>query len=211
MATQSTATQEFVPIKEIRDGIAILKDGSMRAILMASSINFALKSIDEQQAVIYQFQNFLNSLDFSVQISIQSRRLDIRPYVNLLENRQKEQTDELLKIQIREYIEFIKTFTDSVEIMTKNFYIVVPYTPPKLEIGKGGLFSKKAKPEGKTAEFEEDKIQLDQRVSVVEQGLSRSGIRTVQLGTEEVIEIFYKIFNPGDVEKSLDLDLSQIQ
>lgn len=207
MASSNKATQEFVPIKEVRDGIAILKDGSMRSILMVSSVNFALKSEDEQQAIVYQFQNMLNSLDFSIQISVQSRRLDIRPYVNLLENRKKEQTNDLMKIQIKEYIEFIKTFTESVEIMTKNFYVVVPYTPPQLNIG-----GKKKKSGQEQAEnFEEQKIQLDQRISVVEQGLSRSGLRSVQLGTEEVIEVFYKIFNPGDVEKSLDLDLAQIQ
>jgi type IV secretory pathway VirB4 component len=212
MAPASKATQSFVPIKEVKNGVIILKDGSMRSILIASSVNFALKSVDEQQAIIYQFQNFLNSIDFSVQISIQSRRLDIRPYVNLLENRQKEQMDDLMKIQIREYIEFIRTFTDEVEVMTKNFYIVIPYTPPALDVSEGNMF--KSGKKGKKTDletFEEDKIQLDQRISVVEQGLSRCGIRTVPLGTEEIIEVFYKIFNPGDVEKSLDLDLSQIQ
>jgi type IV secretory pathway VirB4 component len=212
MAPKNQATQNFVPIKEVRDGIIILEDGSMRAILMASSINFALKSSDEQEAVIYQFQNFLNSLDFPIQISTQSRRLDIRPYVNLLESRQKEQTDDLLKIQIREYIEFIKTFTDNVEIMTKNFYIVVPYNPPGIDISKAKLpFGKKEDKKTDVESFEERRMQIDQRMAVVEQGLSRSGIRTVQLGTEEVIEVFYKVFNPGDVEKSLDLDLTKIQ
>jgi hypothetical protein len=86
---KSDATQNFVPIKEVRDGIVILKDGSMRALLMTSSLNFALKSEDEQQSIIFQFQNFLNSLDFSIQIFLQSRRLDIRPYIALLENQSK--------------------------------------------------------------------------------------------------------------------------
>lgn len=204
MASSNKATQEFIPIKEVRDGVAILQDGSMRAILMVSSVNFALKSVDEQQAIIYQFQNLLNSLDFSVQMSIQSRRLDIRPYINLLENRSKEQTNDLLKVQIREYIEFIRTFTESVKVMTKNFYIIIPYNPPTVEIGK-------RKKENKIEDFEEQKIQLDQRISVVEQGLSRTGLRSVLLGTEEVVEVMYKVFNPGDVEKSLDIDLTQIQ
>jgi len=213
MATKNSATQTFVPIKEVKNGVMVLKDGSMRSIIIASSVNFSLKSIDEQEAIIYQFQNFLNSLDFSVQISVQSRRLDIRPYINLLENRQKENMDDLMKIQIREYIEFIRTFTNDIEVMTKNFYIVVPYTPPSLDI-KTGKLSRKDKNKSsnqKLESFEEDKIQLDQRVSVVVQGLTRCGIRTVPLGTEEIIEVFYKIFNPGDVEKSLDLDLTQIQ
>ena len=117
MPVNSKATQEFVPIKEVRDGIAILKDGSMRGIVLSSSLNFSLKSEDERRAIILQFQDFLNSLDFTVQISIQSRRLDIRPYIALLENRYKEQINELMKIQTREYIEFIRKFTETTNII----------------------------------------------------------------------------------------------
>ncbi|NCS98693.1 hypothetical protein GW764_00740 [Candidatus Parcubacteria bacterium] len=206
MATQSS--QEFVPIKEVRDGVIILKDGSMRAILMTSSINFALKSTDEQQSIIFQFQNFMNTLDFSIQISIQSRRLDIRPYIALLENRQREQTNDLMKIQTKEYIEFVRTFTSNTNIMTKSFFIVIPYTPAKMSIGKKGLFKKEKDRSRKesTENFEENRIQLEQRVSIVEQGITRTGVRAVRLGTEEVIEIFYKLFNPGDVEKPIPLE-----
>src|SRR6266404_7467895 len=124
----SRSTQEFVPIAEVRDGIVVLKDGTLRAILLASSINFALKSEDEQTAFIVQFQNFLNSLDFTVQILVQSRMLDIRPYVATLEAAYKEQLDDLMRIQIREYIKFIKSFTEAANIMTKNFFVVVPYS-----------------------------------------------------------------------------------
>ena len=104
MATSTKATQEFVPIKEVRDGIMMLKDGSMRGIVLASSLNFSLKSDDERNAIILQFQDFLNSLDFSVQISIESRRLDIRPYIALLEGVYKDQTNDLMKIQTSEYL-----------------------------------------------------------------------------------------------------------
>src|SRR3984885_3093386 len=127
-AASSKSTQDFVPISEVRDGIIILKDGALRAILLASSINFALKSEDEQTAFIVQFQNFLNSLDFSVQIFVQSRMLDIRPYIATLEVQFKGQLDDLMRIQIREYIEFIKSFTEAANIMTKNFFVVVPYS-----------------------------------------------------------------------------------
>jgi len=207
----STPTQDFVPIKEIRDGVVILKDGSMRALLMTSSLNFALKSQDEQQSIIFQFQNFLNSLDFTIQIFVQSRRLDIRPYIALLENRQKEQTNDLMKIQTKEYIEFIKTFTENSNIMTKTFFIVVPFTPNKLDAVKigSGFFSKKkskSKSAQKTEDFEENRTQIEQRVSIVEQGITRTGIRAVRLGTEEAIEVFYKLFNPGDVEKPIPLN-----
>ena len=214
MVVSSKATQEFVPIKEVRDGILILKDGSMRAVILASSLNFSLKSEDERQAIILQFQDFLNSLDFAVQISIQSRRLDIRPYIALLENQYKEQINDLMKIQTREYIEFVKKFTETTNIMTKSFFIVVSYDPAMINIksgigGIGGKFfqrkSASEESEEKEATFDENRTQLEQRVSVVEQGLSRCGIRVIKLGTEEVIELFYKIFNPGDTEKPIKM------
>lgn len=201
------ATQEFVPIEDVRDGIVILKEGGIRAILMASSINFSLKSDDERQAILYQFQDFLNSLDFSVQIIVQSRRLDIRPYVALLEERYKEQTNDLMKIQIEQYIDFVKTFTESTSIMTKNFFIIIPYESPlisgksSLPFGLGGEKTKGQKQE----DFEESRNQLEQRVGVVEQGLTRCGVRVAKLGTDEVVEMFYKIFNPGESEKPIKI------
>ncbi len=208
MATvNAKPTQAFVPIKEIRDGVLILKDGSLRSILLASSLNFALKSADEQQSIIFQFQNFLNSLNFSVQIYTQSRKLDIRPYIALLENRLKDQMSDLMKMQTREYIEFIKSFTESTNIMTKNFFVIVPYSAPMLT-GPGQFKSsimgtKKNFKEDAISSFEESHMQLQQRIEVVEQGLVRCGIRVVGLGTEELVELFYKTFNPGDVEKPI--------
>ena len=212
MALNAKATQEFVPIKEVRDGIVVLKNDELRAIVLANSVNLSLKSADEQQATIMQFQNFLNTLDFSIQISIQSRRLDIRPYLLLLENRIKVQNEPLLKLQTKEYIEFIKNFTDSVAIMTKNFFIVVPYTHTTLKSNSGimdRIFSTKNKAEINTAKqmaFEEKRSQLEERVAVIQQGLSRCGINSAQLGTEEVVEVFYKVFNPGEIEGKIKLE-----
>ena len=213
MALSAKATQDFVPIKEIRDGVIVLKDGGLRTIVLASSTNLSLKSEEEQKATILQFQNFLNTLDFPVQISIQSRKLDIRPYLLLLENRMKVQNEPLLKLQTREYIEFIKNFTDSVAIMTKSFFVVVPYTPQAFKTETNafkGLFSKKKnKSEAKAdeqANFEEKRSQLEERVGVIEQGLARCGIKSVTLGTEEVVEVFYKVFNPGEVEGKINLE-----
>lgn len=206
MPDTKQTTQNFVPIKEVRDGIVVLKDGSMRAILMTSSVNFSLKSEDEQKSIIFQFQNFLNSINFDIQIAVQSRRLDIRPYVSLLEQREKEQTNDLMKIQTKEYIEFIKNFTENANIMTKRFFIVVPYTPPVLNLDKKGLFNKKSakqRAESESKSFVEYRSQLEQRIDVITQGITRSGIRAVQLGTEEVIEVFYQLFNPGEVEKPI--------
>ena len=215
MAPTPKATQEFVPIKEVRDGIIVLRNGAFRAILMTSSLNFALKSEDNQNAIISQFQNFLNSLDFSVQLFIESRKLDIRPYLALLEERRKDQPSDLMKVQTSEYIEFIKSFTENANIMTKTFFVIVPYSPAPLQ-GRGGvvdmagkfLTHKEAeeKQEKKQDTFEEHRSQLLQRLSVVEQGLVRCGIRAVQLGTEEVVELFYKIFNPGDMNKPVQIN-----
>ncbi len=212
MATQASeakAAQDFVPIKEVRNGIVILKDGSLRALLMASSINLALKSQDEQQAIIGQFQNFLNSLEFTAQFFVESRDLDIRPYIALLEARYTQELDDLMRIQIREYIAFIKDFTERANIMSKNFFIVVPYDPAFASRGGGiaSVFSgsSAAATAISDAQFEQYRTQLEQRISVVEQGLVRTGVRVVQLGTEEVIELFYKLFNPGELEKPLQV------
>jgi len=209
MVVRSKTTQSFVPIKEVRDGIIVLKDGGVRAILIASSINLSLKSDEEQKAIILGFQTFLNSLDFSTQIIIRSRELDINPYIALLENRMREQLEPLLKIQTREYISFIRGFTESVNIMTKNFYLVVPYTSSPL--GARGtvtknFFKNSGSQTAKIDAFEEQRSQLEQRISVIQGGLSRIGIRTIQLGTEEVVELFYKTFNPGEVGQGMKID-----
>ncbi len=215
---KAKASQDFVPVEQVRDGIALLKDGSLRAILMASSLNLALKSQDEQAAILLQFQNFLNSLDFSVQFFIQSRELDIRPYVALLERRYLEQTSELMKIQVREYIDFVKGFTEGADIMTKSFFVIVPYSPPAINTkkkGVGGFLPTTEKmgrnPQELSALFEEHRSQLEQRISIVQQGLARTGVRIAQLGTEEVIELFYKLFNIGELERPIPLETQRFE
>jgi len=184
--------------------VIVLKDGSLRAIIMVSSTNFALKSTEEQEAIIYQFQSFLNSLDFPIQIYIQSRRLNIGPYLAQLKERELLQTNELLRVQTREYMQYIKQFTDSVNIMSKSFFVVIPYQGALVTAkSAGGFFggSKKTKDE---AEQERDETfselvgQLEQRVQVVEQGIQRTGVRTARLGSEELIELYYKLFNPSE-------------
>ena len=208
MAQAQKSTQEFIPIKEIRDDVVILKDGSMHMIMMASTLNFALKSEDEQNAIILQYQNFLNSLDFPVQFFIESRRLKIKPYISILQDAEGKQDNELLKIQIREYIEFIKSFVKMTNIVSKTFYVSVPYTTASIEIQKGvlggmigGLFGRTPKELGD--KFEEYKIQLQQRANVVQQGLASAGVRTAPLNTEELIELFYELFNPGEAAKDI--------
>ncbi len=215
---KAKASQEFVAIKEVREGVIVLEDGSIRMILMASSLNFALKSSDEQEAIINQYQDFLNSLDFSVQFFIQSRHLNIEPYLISLREAEKKQLNELLKIQIQEYIEFVKSFVSLTEIVSKTFYVVVPYSPPIFGASStgnsifgpevSGLFGKffgkkKASDKNKLKEenFEEYKSQLQQRAGAVSQGLARCGVRAVALETEEIIELFYNLYNPGELAK----------
>lgn len=212
MSNNAQRAQDFVPIKEIRDGIIILKDGGLRAVLVASSINLSLKSSEEQKATIAEFQSFLNGLDFSTQIVVQSRRLDIRPYLLSLEDRMKEQTEPLIKIQTKEYIDFIRSFTEEVNIMTKSFFVIVPYSSEGI-ISRQSFIEKmlgSKKERGikskDNAAFEEKRSQLEQRVSVIADGLNRFGVRSSQLGTEEIIELFYKTFNPGDISQGIKLE-----
>ncbi len=211
--TKARSSQEFVAIKEIRDNVVILEDKTMRMVLMASSLNFSLKSGEEQEAIISQYQEFLNSLDFSVQFFIESRHLNIEPYLDSLREAEKKQVNELLKIQIREYIEFVKNFVSLTEIVSKTFYIVVPFSPsafPGAGTGSsgisnilGGLFGgkKNIKVSIKEDEFEKYKSQLQQRAESIIQGLVRTGIRVVPLNTEELIELFYKLYNPEESSK----------
>lgn len=201
------STQEFVPIERVRDGIVILKTGELRSILITSSLNLGLKSDDEQRAVLSQFQNFLNSLDFPVEFFIQSRKLNIKPYMELLQERSMQVKEDLLKIQIHEYMGFVTKFTEESNIMTKHFFISIPYfnqsaqpiTPSSLLSFSGNNSNVKKNVD---TGFESARIQLEQRVMTVTQGLSRFGVRAQKLGTEEVVELFYKLFNPDEGDHS---------
>jgi hypothetical protein len=201
MAKPSTAaTQDFVPVRDIKDGVVILKSGQMCKVLLASSINFALKALDEQRAILFQFQNFLNTLDFTLQIYIQSRRLNIEPYIEMLQTKTANQDNDLMQLQLREYIEFIRTFTTQNDVMTKSFFLVIPYTPPPVDIKRNFASMLASGPRSTTDNtFEEKRLQLEQRQAVVEQGLSRIGIRTIPLETDELVELFYHLYNPTDV------------
>lgn len=199
------ATQKFVEIEKIKEDMAIMKNGSVRAVLLASSINLALKSTEEQDAIIYQFQNFLNSIDFPLQFVIQSRKMNIDNYLATIKEIEKTQENELLKIQTQEYIEFVRNFVEMQNIMTKNFYIVIPFTK---EVAKAG-----AGISGNAAKMTDEQLlklkdQLWQRVEEVMAGISRIGIKCVPLNTQELIELFYDLYNPEEEGKR---DLSQIQ
>jgi hypothetical protein len=198
---KGSATQQFVPIERIRDGVITLKTGEIRSILITNSLNLGLKSEDEIGAVISQFQNFLNSLDFPVQFFVESRKLNIDNYMALLQERSKNVKEDLLKIQIHEYMGFIKKFTDESNIMTKHFFVSVPYIGQIASSESSSFvssFNFGQMPKTNQDSFEASRIQLEQRVAVVIQGLSRFGVRAQKLGTEELVELFYKLFNPND-------------
>ncbi|HYD93031.1 MAG TPA: hypothetical protein VEB18_01065 [Candidatus Paceibacterota bacterium] len=203
-------TQSFVPVQEVRNGIVILKDGGYRGILMCSSINFALKSEDEQRAIIGGFQTFLNTLDFTVEIVVHSRKMDIRPYLALLAEREGKQKTELMNIQVREYIQFVKNFIEGSDIMTKIFYLVVPYNPAPVAVTKAVPFigggKKSQTTQGLSGSFDEHRVQLEQRMALVAASIAATGVRAVALGTEEVIELLYRSFNLGELETPIRLN-----
>jgi type IV secretory pathway VirB4 component len=210
------STQKYLYISEVKQDTVILKDGTLRAVLLVSSINFALKSEDEQQAIIQGYISFLNSLAFEIQIVIQSRKLDISKYLDHLDELGKQQTNELLKVQTREYRQYIAELVTLADIMQKNFYVVVPYSP----------FSKKRKSWFSRAEevlfpsrivkladekFEKYKKELDRRVAVVAGGLSSIGLKVTQLTTEELIRMYYQMYNPTRGDRKPLPSLEQLQ
>lgn len=192
-----TSTQELIDIDTVREGVLILKGGSLRSVLMCSSQNFALKSEDEQQATIFQFQNFLNSLDFHAQVLVQSRKLNIADYLEKLKMLEEQQQNELLKLQTAEYRQFVASLVEGSAIMAKTFYVTVSYDP--IIQSKKGLFSflRRGAAFG-NSDFERARSQLFQRVGFVMDGLRRTGIKAVPLNTYEVIELLWSFYNPDE-------------
>ncbi len=217
MDKEAQSTQQFVDIAEIKDGVVILKNGGIRRVLMVSGTNFDLKSEEEQNAIIREYQNFLNSLDFSLQFIIHSRKINIEHYLkNLLEKQTNEPSD-LLREQISEYAEFIRSFVSANEIMAKTFFIAVPFDSAVVLEGPKKLLSnlpfiskqsKSSKDKEKEKTMEEKINQLDQRIDQVVNGLGGAGLRAVVLNDEELIELFYNLYNPQAVEKK-DLQIAK--
>ena len=174
-----SSTQEHLRFSEIHDGVVITKTGELRVILMVSSINFALKSEQEQNAIIFAYQNFLNSLTFPLQIMMQSKKLDLSKYLVRLREASDSQTNELLRLQTMDYIDFIQRLVNIANIMDKKFYVVVPFMPPpKMQTTKGLFGGKKEQTIQYTAaEFDSYRQELNQRVQVIESGLGSIGMR----------------------------------
>jgi len=194
------STQDFLEVGKIKKGVIILKNKGLRAILMVSSLNFALKSDEEQEAIIYQFQNFLNSLDFSCQIIINSRRLNFVGYLDKLKAIEDKEKNELLKLQVSEYRKFVENIIKEGVIMQKTFYLVIPFAlieTQQIE-GAGEALSRKELTE---EEFERCRTQLLQRVEFVILGLRGCGLQAVPLDSMETIEAFWSLYHPAEAER----------
>jgi len=214
--TTTAAAQKFLEIAEIKEDVVVLKNGSLRAVLEISSINFDLKSTAEQEAIITQYQNFLNSVDFPMQILITSRKLNIESYLDFLNDKEKHQTNELLRLQLSEYREFIRNLVSASNIMDKNFYIIIPFSPieNKQQGFFGNLFNMMNPKKNiieKRETFDTYKNQIYQRVDHVIAALSGIGLRIIPLKTQELVELFFYAYNPSVYNSASIEDISKLE
>ncbi len=206
------STQQYLDVEEIRDGVMVLRDGGMRALVMVSSMNFALKSTEEQEAIIYSYQSFLNSLEFPIQIVVQSRQLDIDAYLDKLRKMESEQTSELLRIQTAEYVEYVTQLVELSHIMSKSFYIVVSYSPAegKKESWLDKVFNPTKAVVHKETDFKRYRDLLMQRVDHIATGLQGVGLRIALLETQELIELLYNTYNPATFQQETLSDVNKL-
>lgn len=216
-ATNSTpSTQRFLDIAEVREDTVILKDGTMRMVLLVSSVNFALKSDDEQTAIIQGYISFLNSIDFTLQVVVQSRKLNIQGYLDKLADIEKTQTNDLLRMQVNQYRQFIGELVELGEIMNKRFFVVVPYDP--VSDTKRNFFSrlKSAITPSSIVKLSEDRFkkqrhELLQRVDHVISGLNSMGLEAVVLDTQSLIELYYNTYNPVEADLAPLAKMEELQ
>ncbi len=207
MAEVSLPTQQFVDIKEVRNGVVYLKQGGMRKILIVSGVNFDLKSEAEQTAILGTFQNFINTIDFPVQFFIHSRKVNIETYLEKMSERQSKEENELLKIQIGEYIEFIRSFVEQNAIINKTFFAIVPYDGGTVVAGGGvdnilNMFNKPQSADVQKQQSEHAALeQLELRVTEISNGIEQIGLRVTPLSDAEIVELFYNLYNPQLQEK----------
>lgn len=216
--TTGQSTQLFLDISEIRNDTVILKDGTLRAVLFVSSVNFALKSEEEQDAIVSAYVQFLNYLDFPIQIVVQSRKLNIEHYLNQLKERSKEVTNELLKKQIDNYTSFVSELVDLGDIMSKKFFLVIPFSPfadtgkPKGFFTKiSELFTPGTVIKIKKEKFESMVKELNQRVNNISGNLNSMGLKSVRMDTQSLIELYYNVFNPKISEQQQLTDVNKLR
>lgn len=198
----ASAVQKFIEVKEIKNGVAILKDNSLKAVCACSSINFDLLSSSEQEAVIARFQEFLNALDFPLQIIVASRHFQIETYLDQIRELEKKQTNELLRVQTSEYINFVQSFVEFANIMNKSFYVVISFSMVEsreenfLDRIKNVISAQKPKKEQFEIEkFNQYKTQLDQRMNMVISGLQGLGVKAIPLDDEQLTQLYFEFYN----------------
>lgn len=212
----SVSTQQYLDIAEIKDNTVVMRDGTVRAVLLVSSINFALKSEEEQDAIVGSYVGFLNNISFPVQIVIQSRRLNIDNYLTELKKKEKEQTNELLKMQTTEYINYIQELVQMGDIMSKSFYLVIPYNPlsdkhKSFFASIQEVFKPVSVVRMKGKRFERFKSELARRTESIQSGLQSAGLKTVQLDTQGLIELYYTTYNPDTAENQNLTDIKNLR
>lgn len=215
-APKAPSTQHHLGIAEIKEDVVVMRDGTLRAVLLVSSINFALKSEDEQHAIVAAYVNFLNGIDFPLQIVIQSRRLNIEAYLDRLKQAEKAQANELLRLQIADYRQYVGELIELGEIMTKRFYLVVPYNPLSdqqkkffkrlLELFRAATVTRLSQ-----ERFTKRRKELMQRVGHVVGSLGSIGLKSVMLDTQSLIELYYNTYNPGVSERQKLVDVAKVQ
>lgn len=215
-AGEGLSTQKYVDVEEVRDGVVVMKNGSLRAVLLVSSVNFDLKATEEQDSIISQYQNFLNSLDFPIQILVSSRKLNIKPYLNYLKKKENELSNELLILQLAEYQNFIQNLAEVSNIMSKFFYVVVPFYPVETKSDNFldkifGATNSKMSLARRRELFDTYKNQLGQRLDHISAGLSGTGVNVAALNTEEIIELLYNSYNPSTHNNTIIKDTDKIE
>lgn len=211
-----SSTQEHLPFSAVYDDVLVTKKGQFNQIVMVHSVNFGLKSEEEQNAIIYQYQSFLNSLSFPIQIIMNSKRLDLSNYIKDLEGRIAQEPNELIRYQIQEYVDFVDKLISIANIMDKKFFIVVPYHLPPNELSGSGLLASifgnpSVHLQVPLKKFKIIKDELNQRTNVVASGLTSIGISSQILSTKQIIELFYRVYNPEEaVQEKLKDDIESI-
>jgi len=211
------STQNTLLISEIKDGVVVMRDGSLRGVILGSAINFDLMSSAEQGSVEFAYQGFINSLHFPIQIVIKSQRIDLTGYMEKLAALRGEQPNELLGALMDDYIANVRTLVDEVNIMDKQFYVVVPYFPP-LNVQKSSTLINGLKaafePTPVITVAEEDfrkyKQELSQRMALAASGMSQMGIRAISLGTQELVDLYYSWYNPEVAQNQKLIDVAQM-
>jgi hypothetical protein len=213
----AASTQAYLEIQEIKENTIVMRDGSLRAVLVVSSTNFSLKSNDEQNAMIATYQSFLNALEFPIQILMQSRKLDINTYLDKLRGVMQQQTNELLRMQTGEYIEYVSKLVEFASIMNKTFYVIIPLSLGGVKSGFFDKLSSLLNPAKeitlKSQDFERAREELNKRINQVKSGLAQIGLKTILLNTEDLVELAYNSYNldtatPVKIKSVEELDIT---